>query len=182
MRIRNKWTPKEIQYFKNNYFDGKKEDLLSNLDHSWNSIKIKAFKLNLIRRHNYWTELEVEFLMKNYWDENKEYLMLNLNQHSWCSIQKKAESLGLRRNPNIIAYSINEWYYLLKNQTEEGPDDWGGIWVARTLSNAKTLKKYYEKNHLKSARVFKTALDEILYFNSYRIKTNGIVMLEEIKW
>ena len=97
-------------------------------------------------------------------------------------VTEDLKSLGLRRNPNIIAYSINEWYYLLKNQTEEGPDDWGGIWVARTLSNAKTLKKYYEKNHLKSARVFKTALDEILYFNSYRIKTNGIVMLEEIKW
>ena len=92
------------------------------------------------------------------------------------------KSLGLRRNPNIIAYSINEWYYLLENQTKNGPDDWGGIWVARTLSNAKKLKKYYEKNHLKSARVFKAALDEILYFNSYRIKTNGIVMLDEIKW
>ncbi len=91
------------------------------------------------------------------------------------------KSLGLRRNPNIIAYSINDWYCLPKTQIKKGPDDFGGIWVARTLSNAKTLKRYYEKNHLKHARVFKTLLDEILHFNSYRIKTNGIIMLEEIK-
>ncbi|MBU3941998.1 MAG: hypothetical protein KKF74_03730 [Nanoarchaeota archaeon] len=97
-------------------------------------------------------------------------------------VTEDLKSLGLRRNSNIIAYSINEWCYLPKNKIKEGPDDWGGIWVARTLSNAKTLKKYYEKNHLKSARVFKAALDEILHFNSYRIKTNSIMMLEEIKW
>ncbi len=97
-------------------------------------------------------------------------------------VTEDLKSLGLRRNPNIIAYSINEWYYLKENQIKDGPDDWGGIWVARTLSNAKKLKKYYEEKHLKSARVFKATLDEILYFNSYRIKTNGIVMLEEIKW
>lgn len=90
------------------------------------------------------------------------------------------KSLGLRKNPNILEFKINEWFYLPRKDIEEGEKDWGGIWVARTLSNAKKLKDYMKNKYNKETRIFKTALDKILYLNSYRIKTNGIKLVEEI--
>ena len=32
---------------------------------------------------------------------------------------KEIRSLGLRRNPNILSYVPNEWYYLEENQIQE---------------------------------------------------------------
>ncbi|MGV8087403.1 MAG: hypothetical protein ACP5N1_07260 [Candidatus Woesearchaeota archaeon] len=95
-------------------------------------------------------------------------------------VTQNLESLGLRKNPNIIKYPISEWYFLSQNQIVDGQDDFGGIWVARTLSGAKNLQKYMQKQYSKETRIFKTAIDKILYSNSYRVKTNGINMLEEI--
>jgi hypothetical protein len=33
------------------------------------------------------------------------------------------KSLGLRNNPNIISYPIDEWFYLPENQIEKGKGD-----------------------------------------------------------
>ena len=90
------------------------------------------------------------------------------------------KSLGLRRNPNIIQYPVGEWLFLPKDQISEGISDWGGIWVARTLSNAKKLVDYMSDKHSQDTRLFKCAIDKVLYSNSYRVKTNGIFLLEEI--
>ncbi len=95
-------------------------------------------------------------------------------------VTSELESLGLRKNPNIIKYNIAEWYFLPENQIVCGNSDFGGIWVAKTLSGAKKLQQYMQEHHSKETRIFKTAIDNILYSNSYRIKTNGINMLEEI--
>jgi len=95
-------------------------------------------------------------------------------------VTNELKSLGLRRNPNILQYSPGEWYFLSSSQIMEGKNDWGGIWVARTISKAKALKKYMKEKHSKEARIFETLFDEVLYSNDYRIKTNGIYMLEEI--
>jgi hypothetical protein len=95
-------------------------------------------------------------------------------------VTQNLESLGLRKNPNIIKYPISEWYFLPKNKIKSGQDDFGGIWVTRTLSGAKGLQRYMKKYYSQETRIFKTAIDTILYSNSYRMKTNGINMLEEI--
>lgn len=96
-------------------------------------------------------------------------------------VTEDLKSLGLRKNPNIRQYPVNEWYFLPDDQIKEGKEDWGGIWVARTLSNAEGLVKSINrtKNHFPT-RIFKATLDQILYFNDYRIKTNGIMMFEEV--
>jgi hypothetical protein len=95
-------------------------------------------------------------------------------------VTKDLKSLGLRKNPNIIQYSVGEWYFLPPDQIERGPKDFGGIWVARTLSGAKGLRRYMRKHYSQETRIFRTMLGKILYFNSYRMKTNGINMFEEV--
>ena len=91
------------------------------------------------------------------------------------------KSLGLRNNPNILKYSIYTPFYLQKSEIVKGKSDYGGIWVARKLSGAKTLQKYMKSKYNKNVRIFKVIIDKILYANSYRIKTNGLKFLEEIK-
>ena len=95
-------------------------------------------------------------------------------------LTKDLKSLGLRRNPNILQYPIGEWYFLPKNYIIEGKDDFGGIWVARTFGNARKLSEYMKEKHDTETRLFKTAIDRILFENSYRIKTNGIYLFEEL--
>ena len=95
-------------------------------------------------------------------------------------VTKDLKSLGLRKNPNIIQYPVGEWYFLPEERIREGKKDFGGIWVARTLSGAEMLRKYMRKKHSTRTRIFRSALDEILYSNDYRMKTNGIRMFEEI--
>ena len=90
------------------------------------------------------------------------------------------KSLGLRKNPNILEFKLDEWYILSDFYIKEGKGDWGGIWVARTLSNATSLQKYMKKQYNQETRLFKTALDDILFVNSYRIKTKGVMLFEEL--
>ena len=106
----SRWTDEEKKYLRDNYHDGKKEDLLLNLSkHSWSGIKWKAEKLGLKRG---WTEKEKQFLGRNYRDMSKDDLMLNLKNHSWNGIKWKAYQLGL--------YKINLWteeeiQFMIKN-------------------------------------------------------------------
>jgi|APSaa5957512622_1039677.scaffolds.fasta_scaffold48821_2 hypothetical protein len=90
------------------------------------------------------------------------------------------KSLGLRKNPNILEFKLDEWYMLDDSNVEEGNGDWGGIWVARTLSNATKLQSYMHDKYNQDTRLFKTALDDILFVNSYRIKTKGVMLFEEL--
>ncbi len=90
------------------------------------------------------------------------------------------KSLGLRRNPHILSYPIQEWFFLPNDRLVIGASDWGGLWVARTLSCARQLTRYMAKKHAIQTRLFSALIDETLYQNSYRVKTNGIFLLEEI--
>lgn len=96
-------------------------------------------------------------------------------------VTKDLKSLGLRKNPNILTYPINEWFNLPPCWIKEGKGDWGGIWTAITPSNGFKLQKYMLEHYNKKTRIFKAALADILYYNSYRIKTSGICMFEEIE-
>ena len=104
----------------------------------------------------------------------------NLYQVGYKVVTRDLGSLGLRKNPNIIIYPFQKWYCLPEDKVEKGSGDWGGIWVARIPSIARNLRRYVKERYSKDTRIFKATLDEILYFNSYRIKTNGIMMYEEI--
>ena len=90
------------------------------------------------------------------------------------------ESLGLANNPTILTYPINEWYYIPQSKTEEGIKSYGGIWLARKFSGAKKVEQYMQDKYNLETRTFKTLIDEVLYVNNYRLKTNGICMIEEI--
>jgi len=90
------------------------------------------------------------------------------------------ESLGLRKNPNIMKFSPGEWVRLDRSQTQEGKGDWGGIWVAKTKGGAKVLVKYMKEKHQVDCRVFMTTLGIVLFENSYRIKTDAVLLGEEI--
>lgn len=90
------------------------------------------------------------------------------------------KSLGLRNNPNIIQYPIDKWFFLPADSIASGSDDWGGIWTLRLLSGAKRLRDYMYDYHKMETRVFKACLGKILFYNSYRIKTNAIRMFEEL--
>ena len=95
-------------------------------------------------------------------------------------LTKDLKSLGLRRNPNILQYPIREWYFLPEDKIIEGKNDFGGIWVVRTFGNARKLSEYMKEKHDTETRLFKSAVDKILFENSYRIKTNGIYLAEEL--
>lgn len=95
-------------------------------------------------------------------------------------VTENLESLGLRQNPYILTYPVNRWYFLESDKVLEGPEDFGGIWVARTLSNARKLKEYMRANYSQETRIFRAALADILYYNNYRIKTQGINLFQEV--
>jgi hypothetical protein len=88
------------------------------------------------------------------------------------------ESLGLRKNPNIIWYRMGEWFMDPVMHADNSND--GGIWCCEKLSAARALKRYYEKRYGKS-RIFECEIGIILYQNSYRIKTNRIKLIREIQ-
>ncbi len=106
--------------------------------------------------------------------DNKEYFL------GYKVVTSEMKSLGLRRNPNIIEYPVNEWFYLPKNELKRGKEDWGGIWVCRQPGAAKKVSEYMMEMYSKPTRIFKTLLDDVLYANSYRVKTNGVFLFEEI--
>jgi hypothetical protein len=96
-------------------------------------------------------------------------------------VTENMQSLGLRRNPNILTYPVQEWYILEPDWIEEGPLGWGGIWVARTLSDAKAIRRYMIKKHSTPTRIFQAALGNVLYSSSSRIKTDGLYLVEEVR-
>ena len=89
-------------------------------------------------------------------------------------------SLGLRKNPNIMQFNLDEWIYIPEEKVIEGISDMGGIWLARTPGRARAYQKYMQKKHDAETRVFFSLVDRILFVNQDRMKTNGIRLLEEI--
>ncbi len=91
------------------------------------------------------------------------------------------KSLGLRKKPHILTYIPGEWYFLDKYNIKEGISDFGGIWVCKNLSNARKLTKYMLNKYNQVTITYSVYIDQILYENSYRVKTNGIYLKEEIQ-
>ncbi len=89
-------------------------------------------------------------------------------------------SLGLRKNPHILNYPIGDWFELPDSWQEPGNGDWGGIWICRTPSQAKTLQKYMDRMYGVETRAFKAYFKDILHFNDYRIKTDAMKLDKEL--
>jgi hypothetical protein len=94
-------------------------------------------------------------------------------------VTEDLKSLGLRKNPNIMTFPINEWVYEPKERIDYSNKDLGGIWVAQTLSGAKGLVRYMKKKYNKDVRLFECEIGDILYQNSYRVKTDKVKMIIE---
>ena len=91
------------------------------------------------------------------------------------------KSLGLRHNPNIITFEEGKWIRLRPNEIEKGNGDWGGIWVAATKGGARTLQRYMADHYDRDCRIFEARIGKVLHQNSYRIKTDAVYLLGELK-
>lgn len=101
-----------------------------------------------------------------------------LEQIGFKVVTHDMESLGLRGNPNILTFDLDE---IVQVETIiKGKSDFGGIWAARTLGHANALKKYMKQKHNEDARIFKATLGEILYINDRSIKTDRVQLYLEI--
>ncbi len=105
-----------------------------------------------------------------------------MERYGYRVVTPEMKSLGLRRNPNILTYpETGEIFRLPEDWIKEGMQDWGGIWVSKTLYRAKYLVRYMaEKHHTPGCRVFVAELGKILYENSYRIKPDSVEFLAEL--
>jgi hypothetical protein len=90
------------------------------------------------------------------------------------------DSLGLRKNPNIIHFKVGEWTDLPPEKIVRGKRDYGGIWLAISSSAGNGLRMYMLKQYGAETRMFEAIVRDVLFHNSYRMKTSGIKLLEEI--
>ena len=95
-------------------------------------------------------------------------------------VTEDQRSLGLRRNPNIMTFPTGEWVNLPEEQLEPGMNDWGGIWTALRKSSIGTLRKHCRSTWGMKTRGFLTAINNPIFSNSYRIKSQGVMLLKEI--
>ena len=95
-------------------------------------------------------------------------------------VTNNLESLGLRKNPNIMKFPIGQWVRLPESLTVPGEADFGGIWSALRKSSIKKLQKHCMETHGMETRAFLVAMDNPMYANSYRVKSQGVLLLEEV--
>ncbi len=95
-------------------------------------------------------------------------------------VTQDLESLGLKRNPNILRYSLYDWTVLSDTEVVPGKGDYGGIWSTRERGEASGLKRYMKNKYNEETRMFLVALDNPVYANNRRIKSQGVLFLEEI--
>lgn len=96
-------------------------------------------------------------------------------------VTEELQSLGLRQNPNIMTFTPGVWSILDDDQVTADGDDWGGIWTALKKGSIKTLEHYMMEKYRTKTRAFLTAMYRPVFANSYRIKSQGALLLEEIK-
>jgi len=95
-------------------------------------------------------------------------------------VTQDLQSLGLRKNPNIMIFPIDEWVYEPKDRIDYSKNDLGGIWVAQSLSGAKGLVRYMKKKYNSDVLLFECEIGNILYQNSYRVKTDKVRLVDEV--
>lgn len=90
-------------------------------------------------------------------------------------------SLGLRNNPTPLHFPENSWVKIPRQELIFSSADAGGIWSALKLSGATTLKKYMMDQYGLDTKIYLTALHSPVFANSYRVKSQGVMLLEELR-
>lgn len=90
-------------------------------------------------------------------------------------------SLGLRKNPTPLHFPEQKWVKIPWYKLIFAKDDAGGIWSALKLSGATTLKKYMMDQYGVGTKIYLTALHNPVFANSYRVKSQGVMLLEELR-
>ena len=89
-------------------------------------------------------------------------------------------SLGLRKNPTPLLFPPNEWVKIKRDELIFSNADAGGIWSALKKSGAVTLRKYMFDQYGRETNIYLTALFNPVYANGYRVKSQGVMLLEEL--
>lgn len=93
-------------------------------------------------------------------------------------VTPKWQSLGLRKNPNILTFTIGARVTLPPDQIVSGSGDWGGIWVARTRGAANQYIRYMREQYDMECLILRSEIGIILFKNSIRVKTDSVLPLE----
>ncbi len=96
-------------------------------------------------------------------------------------VTSKMESLGLRNNPSILTFPVGVWVAEKEEYLVPSNADWGGIWTALRRGSIKTLKDHCWNTWGMETKGFLTAIDNPVFSNSYRIKSQRVMLLQEIK-
>ncbi len=78
-----------------------------------------------------------------------------------------------------MEFPVGEWIFET-NKIQCGDKDWGGIWSALRKGSIKTLKQHCQDTWDMETRGFLVAIWNPVFANSYRIKSQGVMLLNEI--
>jgi hypothetical protein len=125
----------------------------------------------------------------SYFKNNFEYTppgWVNLD-HKWYPLGFRVttmdnKSLGLRNNPTIFTYSKGNWVLETKPLISERTDN-GGIWSGASLSSAHKTQSYClnRKENPFETKIYYAALYNPIFANSYGVKSEGLMILDEVK-
>lgn len=98
-------------------------------------------------------------------------------------VTQENQSLGLRRNPTIYTYKVGEWNIMPTDQIIRGDVDEGGIFSGASLASARKTQKYCLERQIDpfETRIFFAAIYKPFLANGYKVKSQGIMLLEELK-
>lgn len=95
-------------------------------------------------------------------------------------VTDKMESLGLRNNPTIMRFPVGVWV-CEKSDLIPTDVDWGGIWTAQRKGSIKMLREHCFNTWGMKTEGYLTAIANPVFSNSYRIKSEGVMLLKEVK-
>lgn len=90
------------------------------------------------------------------------------------------KSLGLDRNLDILTYKLNEWVGIPKSDLIPDIKGRGGVWTAINKSDAWSLQNHCLNTWNMRTRVYYAAVFNPVFATSYRVKSEKIMLLEEL--
>ena len=179
-----KWSSVEVKILKKLYPKNSKFEVLEGLpDRSWDSIKVRASFLKIKRKINerdsFWSKKEIRLLKTKYPSYSKRYLITKFTLRSWESIQRKASSLGIKREDcswcsSQIKYLLENYNSLSKSTLEKNI---GKKWT--------TIKARANKLNLTRAKTALWSISEIeLLYRNYPsiLKSELMILLSGRSW
>ena len=77
-----------------------------------------------------------------------------------------------------MRYRFDAWNRPLEPISNH-PRKGGGLWVVKSKSDAKMVRKYLFNKHGIIARIFHCQIGRIIHETSYRVKTDGVFFTEK---